>query len=220
MTRTAAIVLLLLSGAAPHGARAAPGRDLDVAVGAARGDRTAALALVQHHAAGRRLQFGYGLRLSAFRAGDDAAYTTAPHDLVRAGRIVTLTADGARTTALNVLLAVRVALFRGWTAGANVDVAGAGFGPCTGGRIGSVPVHACPARWNMLRGDTRDHGQLDSEFYVGVAVARGWRLRAGYSHFFSELTSDVSVDGNDRFRRKGNLIFVSLARTSSIGPVI
>ncbi len=218
MTRTLAIVLLLVAGAVPRGARAASARDLDVALGAAHGDRTAALAVVRHHAVGRRLRLGYGVRLSLFRAGDGAAYTTAPHDLVRAGRVATLAAERARTAALNAFLSARFVLFRNWVAGANVDVGGAGFGPCTDGRVGAVAVHACPSRWNVLRGDTRDHGHLDSEFYVGVPVGRRWRLRAGYSHFFSELTTDVAVDGNDRFRRKGNLVFLALSRVSQPGP--
>lgn len=102
----------------------------------------------------------------------------------------------------------------------NIDLVGFGFGgPRTGWYEATDPTQsgaeqASPSALNLLLGGTRDRGQLNSEFYVSYTLTPDWRLRAGLSHFFSEVTTDNAKDfGNRRFRLIRNLFFLAGAYT-------
>lgn len=171
------------------------------------------------YAFGREKKFhaGLGLRASAFLGyGHSLTYSTADAGLIENGQINTLSFSGMKTFSFNAVLHLKYRAIPKLEFGLNIDLIGVGFG---GPGVGSYaatdpaqsgPQQARPATFNLLLGGNRDRGQLNSEFYVGYSLAPDWWVRAGFSHFFSEVQSDIPRDfGNNRFRHIANLLFVS-----------
>jgi len=163
---------------------------------------------------GQRLHVGLGARFSSYLDEGRVAYPNGDARLLAIGANNTLTVDGPRNHALNLMFGVSVRIYRGLEAGLNIDLLGVGFGPeVTGTYSGADPAfageqRASPTRFNLLLFGTHDRGQLDSEFFLAYWFG-AWGVRAGVSHMSTEYTTARTLDaGNDRFRTSATRFFV------------
>lgn len=214
----------LISGQTTAAAASVPDprytQTFDLAAGAGSSAHTGALAWKHLYGFGsaRRVKAGFGLRLSSFLGRDDLEYTTADAELIKDGRVNTLTVSSPRTQALNVMIEVKYRLLAGLEAGFDIDVVGFGFGRAATGRYRATDPRLSdlqsgePSSLSLLKGGSPDRGQLDSEFFLAYWWSPKWGIRAGFSHFLSEYTTASRLDfGNDRFRHSANLGFVGLS---------
>jgi len=192
--------------------------DLSVAVGSVS---SSAVSVYRLHSFffHKPLKVGYGIRLSGL-FGNDIEYTSAPTRLAKDSNLLdTLNIESAQTLGLNAALYIEYELTKALSAGINIDVLGLGFGSKAKGRFissnrGSLEEsqQGNPTGINVLLVDTRDIGQLKSEFYVAYNFKSNWRLRAGFDMTFSEYTSDRELtEQNDRFRHIAKMGFVAFS---------
>lgn len=155
---------------------------------------------------GGRLRVGVGARFSAYHDEGRVEYPNGDAALLDAGARNVLSVPSPRTYALNLALQPSVRLVGQLELGADIDLAGVGFGPgatCSyagADRALAGPQQARPTPWNLLLLGRHDRGQLDSEVFLAPwfgAVG----VRAGVSHMSTEYTTARRLDGgNDRFR--------------------
>lgn len=164
---------------------------------------------------GDRLRVGLGARFSAYVDDHRVAYPNGDAHLLAIGANNTLTVDGPRNHAFNVVFAASVRILRGLEAGLDIDLIGVGFGPeITGSYAGTDPAfagpqQASPSRFDLLLFGTHDYGQLDSEFFLAYWFG-SWGVRAGVSHMSTEYTTTRPLDaGNDRFRTSATRFFLA-----------
>lgn len=156
-----------------------------------------------------RFSFGTGLRLTQVgHPGRNAFAGRGPAN----GQ--TLEVRGGHLTALNVALQAR---WRLWHVGGyahplhlgfNIDLAGFSVGPAC--PIASPTADAMrparPVAGNLLLGNKKDRGTLNSEFYLAYKVTRRVGLRAGLAH----VATGYSFDGA-RYQRFSNVPFVAVS---------
>lgn len=193
---------------------------LDASLGAAP-DRATAAVSWNHPLAvfPGRLEAGLGARLTSFRARGPLVFRTGDPDLVRAGLVNRLVLSDPWVTSLNVQLLVVLRIAGPLEAGFDIDLAGFSFGPArTGDYEATDPAFAGPRRarvssFDLLLGDIRDRGQLNSEFFLGWRLDERWTVRAGLSHVATEYRTVEPLDGgNRRFRRFTNQLFAGVSR--------
>jgi len=163
---------------------------------------------------GERLRVGLGARFSSYVDEGRVVYPNGDARLLAIGANNTLTVEGPRNHALNLMFGLSVRIYRGLEAGLNIDLLGVGFGPeVTGTYAGTDPAfagsqRASPTRFNLLLFGTHDRGQLDSEFFLAYWFD-AWGVRAGVSHMSTEYTTTRALDaGNDRFRTSATRFFI------------
>jgi hypothetical protein len=138
---------------------------------------------------GERLHVGLGARFSSYLDEGRVDYPNGDPDLLAIGAQNTLTVDGPRNYALNLMFGASVRIVRGLEVGLNIDLLGVGFGPeVTGTYAGTDPAFAGPQRASPTRFNL---------------------LRAGVSHMSTEYTTSRELDaGNDRFRTSATRFFL------------
>jgi hypothetical protein len=211
---------------------------LDVALSTASGRFSAAASWTRLHDVGakRRLQLGYGLRLTSFVAANKfyttapAKYTSTRQDITTIfsetidANIDTLTTATAVTYSLNATLNAQYRLTSRWDIGFTIDLVGFGFGPEKKFNIISSsfdsnqpPVQAGkPTQFNLLLTSDNDIGSLNSEFFVRYWVTAAIGIRVGYTFLFSEYRTrqELSFDNgrivNDRYRYKAGMALVAV----------
>ncbi len=162
-------------------------------------------------------KIGLGARMASFYSFGKNSYTTADASLISAGRVNTLEINRALTLSANLALIVLYPLSEKWDLGMNIDFVGLGFGSERDG-VYTGPTaslngtqKASPSSFNALLGGRTDRGQLDSEFFIAYRF-ENFTLRTGWKHFVSEYTTTVSLDdGNQRFRKSSDSVFVAAA---------
>ncbi len=161
-----------------------------------------------------RIHLGTGLRHSVFIA-QSVDLDTAEHDSIERGQVSTINSISPQIFALNAFVSADVRVLDWFEVGFNLDVGGVSVGASQTGRYsesGFDSVHRLtPAPWNVLRGNTRDLGTLNSEFFVNLPLQSTVDLRLGWSHFFAEMRTDTPLkDGARRFRTIRNLALMSI----------
>lgn len=169
-----------------------------------------------------RVRLGAGARWTGFVGGEQRfgapGLRESPSGQVRDSLI----GPQGWANAMNVVGHVVVQATDKLAFGANVDVIGltwgttqvgtlrlgGGAGPANGAQVAANPV-----LFNRFGGGSGDRGTLASEFWVGWDVRRDVRLRAGLHHYVVEQTTPTAApDGNTRYRRFGNAVFIGLSR--------
>lgn len=161
-----------------------------------------------------QIHLGTGIRQSAF-TGQTLRLETAEHEAIERGEINTVTSVSPRIFALNAFISADVWILNWFELGFNLDIGGMSFGTSQSGRYGEngpgETYELSPTRWNLLRGNTRDLGTLNSEFFVSMPLTPQVALRAGWSHFFAEMKTHIPLsDGGRRFRTIRNLALISV----------
>jgi hypothetical protein len=171
---------------------------------------------------GGRVRAGAGARWTAFLGGEQRL--AAPAARVAGSERLTDSLVGPLgwANAMNLAGHVAVQLTERVAVGANLDLLGVTWGTTQVGTLrianASGPatasrVAANPTLFNRFGGGTGDRGTLASEFWLGWDIRRDVRLRVGLNHFVVEHTTpSVAPDGNTRYRRFGNAVFVSFGR--------
>lgn len=161
-----------------------------------------------------QIHLGTGIRQSAF-TGQKLTLETAEHEVIERGDLSAFTSVSPRIFALNGFISADVWLLDWFELGFNLDIGGVSFGTSQSGRYDEPGFDAAyelsPTRWNLLRGNTRDLGTLNSEFFVSVPLKPQVALRLGWSHFFAEMKTQTPLkDGGRRFRTIRNLALISV----------
>lgn len=163
----------------------------------------------------KKFEIGVGLRYNLFW-GNNKNFTSAPADLASEdSKIDTLFISNPQTNSLNVLLYTAFHITPKFDIGFNIDLLGLGFG---GERTGTLIVEgagqevlATPTEFNLLLVGNNDKGQLSSEFWFGYNINEKLLIRGGYNYFFAEYkTLSNKQNGNDRYRHKASMFFLSL----------
>jgi hypothetical protein len=187
-----------------------------------------------YHAIGksRRINIGYGLRLTNF-FGSDLNYITAPAKYTSGkssigalfsenilANLDTIAFAKAQVNFLNIGIYLKYILPFAkdrFELGVNIDALGLSLGSRQGGVYGSTAIAAKPSVLNLLLISDSDKGSLNSEWYIGYAVNEKLTVKAGYEFLFTEYTTDSkiqalpnSTDRNDRFRLKSAMIMLGL----------
>lgn len=173
----------------------------------------------------QRFKIGYGLRFSAFGAGN-VLYTTAPAKYTSDdANIDTLSLINAQVNTLNASIHLQYTLFKKLDIGFNIDAIGFSFGAEQKGSVlsssldaGNSPVaKAKPTAFNLLLVGDNDQGSLVSEFYVRYWISPKWAIKGGFNYFFSEYTTEKKLSFNngavvnDRFRNKSYMGFIAVS---------
>lgn len=202
--------------------------DLAATAGSSRG--AVALSYVYNWQLGKKQKWtiGLGTRFtSAF--GNKQDFITAPAKLSRTSTIPfitvlsgqqeknwdTLTVQRPLVNSLNLTANFGYQFSSRWNAGFNIDLIGFAFGrtsPAILTSNGSTTTEptAKPSSFNLLLTGDLDHGNLNSEFFVGYKLNGRWSVRAVYQFIFTEYkttnTKQIAPDGTEvsRFRLKAN----------------
>jgi hypothetical protein len=205
MRRFSLTALCAATLATPLAAQLSP-ISLDASVGATGGAQRAA-ASVWHpvvHLAGRLL-LGLGARVSWY-GGDPIGYTN--RGTVQGSLASTISIDPA-VYALNGAVFSELDLTNLVALGANLDVIGVATGPTR--MAGSLSEK--PQGLAYFRYGSRDHGALNSEFFVSLRVAPRVQVRGGASHYVTNYTvTDTAAVGapSSRYQRFQTVPFIAL----------
>lgn len=95
----------------------------------------------------------------------------------------------------------KLAIRRKWSpfVGANIDLAGVTFGAKRIAQLASStgPNSAQPAFFNLLRGNRRDRGTLNSRLYADILVTNRLTCRTGINHLIASYS--ISQDNYQKF---------------------
>lgn len=191
--------------AAPLAAQLSP-ISLDASVGAKGGAQRAAVSVWYPviHLAGR-LRLGLGARVSSYR-GDPIEYTN--RGTVQGSLASTVSIDPA-VYALNGAVFGELDLTNRVALGANLDVIGVATGPTwTAGSLSEKPEGL-----SYFRYGSRDHGALNSEFFVSLRLAPRVRVRGGASHYVTNYTvTDTAALGapSSRYQKFQTVPFIAV----------
>ena len=179
---------------------------LDASVGAKGGAQRAAVSVwypvVQ--LAGR-LSLGLGARVSSY-GGDPIGYTN--RGTVQGSLASTVSIDPA-VYALNGAVFGQLDLTKLVALGANLDVIGVATGPTRA--AGSLSEK--PQGLSYFRYGSRDHGALNSEFFVSLRVAPRVRVRGGASHYVTNyMVTDTAAAGapSSRYQKFQTVPFIAV----------
>ena len=191
--------------AAPLAAQHSP-ISLDASVGAKGGAQRAAVSVWYPvvHLAGR-LPLGLGVRVSSY-GGDPIDYTN--RGTVQGSLASTVSIDPA-VYALNGAVFGELDLTNLLALGANLDVIGVAAGPTrTAGSLSEKPQGL-----SYFRYGSRDHGALNSEFFVSLRVTPRVRVRGGASHYVTNYTvTDTAAAGapSSRYQKFQTVPFIAV----------
>ncbi len=191
--------------AAPLAAQRSPAR-LDASVGGTGTAQRAAVSIWFPVARlADRVHAGFGVRVSAY-AGDPRDYTN--RGTAQGGLVSTLSIDPA-VYALNAAVFGAFDATNRVTVGANLDVIGVATGPTR--TVGSLSEK--PQRLSYFAYGSRDHGALNSEFFLSVRVTPRVDLRGGASHYVTNYTvTDTGAAGGitSRYQRFETVPFIAV----------
>lgn len=200
--------------ASTHAARAQEGPSValhhttDLAIGDAAGATKVSaswspvLGLFREH-----LHLGLGVRLGTLFLRRGVAF---------GGQDAKLVAPDLQAYGLNAFAQARIRIAGGLEAGANIDLAGYGFGSSVLGDYQAPgtsfrryqPAHV--SNLDLVKFGSGDRGQLDSEFFLGYRFG-SVGVRAGFTHFSAELLTRRRLDeGRNRFRHPFSGGFLSV----------
>jgi hypothetical protein len=212
----------------------------DLAASVGSREMTAALSWNHLHGFGKkkqRFKVGYGLRYTLY-AGSIKEYTTAPSKYTStaqglstifsetiADNIDTIAFANPVVHSVNLSIHLQYTVLSKLDVGFNIDAVGFSFGSKKQGSILSnvldineSPVsNAKPTSLNLLLTSDNDIGSLNSEFYLRYWVSKKVGIKAGYTFYFSEYTTDRSIGFdnsrivNDRYRLKSGLIMLAVS---------
>ena len=159
------------------------------------------------------IEVGGGTRYNYF-VGSDFVVETAEHDLIQDGETLKLQMPSGQLQSTNLFISLVAGVYDALSLGFNLDVVGVSWGPSTSARRdredGTIDLVLTPTRWNFLKGDTRDEGSLNSEFFAQWQFSDRYLARIGWSHYFSEWKAQSTPEGaGNRFRIISNLLLVS-----------
>jgi len=179
---------------------------LDASVGAKSGAHRAAVSVWYPvvHLAGR-LPLGLGARVSSY-GGDPIDYTN--RGTVQGSLASTISIDPA-VYAFNGAVFGQLDLTNLVALGANLDVIGVATGPIR--RAGSLSEK--PQGLSYFRYGSRDHGALNSEFFVSLQVAPRVQVRGGASHYVTNYTvTDTAAVGapSSRYQKFQTVPFIAV----------
>jgi hypothetical protein len=179
---------------------------LDASVGAKAGAQRAAASIWYPvvHLAGRLL-LGLGARVSSY-GGDPIDYTN--RGTVQGSLASTVSIDPA-VYALNGAVFSEFDLTNLVALGANLDVIGVASGPT---RMAG-PLSEKPQGLSYFRYGSRDHGALNSEFFVALRVAPRVCVRVGASHYVTNYTvTDTAAGGapSSRYQKFQTVLFIAV----------
>jgi hypothetical protein len=167
---------------------------------------------VHFHGIGKkkRLKIGYGIRLTHYN-GLGKIYKTAPADLIREKKIDEIYFLSPQTNSINITYNFQYSISKKFEFGFNIDAIGLSFGAEKNAtRAATTTTQASPTSANLLIVGNYDIGNLNSEFYVRYWLHERFAIRAGFSHLFSEYTTNKKLAyDNDRYRMISNLGFVA-----------
>jgi hypothetical protein len=150
----------------------------------------------------RWLDLGVGVRFSA-HFGDAVDYEN--RDAVTSALPSTLPIDPT-VYATNLTLYGEVRLARWAVLGANLDVIGAAAGPSHRSDVRT----AKPQAFSYFAYGTRDHGSLDSEFYLAARLGESVQLRAGLSHYVTNYIVTPLGEPGARYQRFESAPFLAV----------
>ncbi len=186
--------------------------NFDLALGIGDVEFSSALSWAKLHGIGKKKKFkiGYGLRLSNYFASDKV-YKTAPANLIENKKIDEIYISFAQTNSLNATINMQYSLSANIEFGFNIDAVGISFGAKQNiARTGINVAKAAPTSGNFLLIGNNDIGSLNSEFYLRYWFSEKFAIRAGFSHLFSEYTTNTKLAyNNDRYRLITNLGFIA-----------
>lgn len=187
----------------------------------------------------KKFAIGYGIRYTGYW-GANKQYRTAPAKYTSTKQnlftilsddipenIDTLSIVSPQVNSLNLGLHLQYAVLPKLELGTNIDLVGFSFGSSKRTFVqssaldeGQPPViNASPTKLNLLLTSDNDIGSLNSEFYARYWVHKKWAVKAGYTFYFSEYTTDqkLSFDNgrvqNDRYRLKSGLLLLGITFT-------
>lgn len=157
----------------------------------------------------RKIGIGYGLRWNSY-FGKDQNFTSAPPDLAgKDDKEGTLTLEKAQINSLSLAIFLQYNITSKLEAGFNIDALGFSFGKEQEGRYTPPGIgvggtfNAKPTSANVLLIAANDIGSLFSDLYVRYWISPKIAIKAGYSLYFLEYTTNEEVEvleNNDRFR--------------------
>jgi len=179
---------------------------LDASVGAKGGAQRAAVSAWYPvvHLTGR-LSLGLGVRASLY-GGDSIGYTN--RGTVQGSLASTISIDPA-VYAFNGAVFGQLDLTNLVALGANLDVIGVATGPTR--MAGSLSEK--PQGLSYFRYGSRDHGALNSEFFVSLQVAPRVQVRGGASHYVTNYTvTDTAAVGapSSRYQKFQTVPFIAV----------
>jgi len=187
----------------------------------------------------KRFSIGYGVRYTGYWGGNKL-YKTAPSKYTSTSQnigtifsddvpanIDTLSIISPQVNSFNTSFHLQYAIYPRLEIGTNIDLFGFSFG-------GKVPANVIssvfddnqkpvqdvkPTKTNLLLTSDNDIGSLNSEFYVRYWLHKKWAIKAGYTFYFSEYSTDQKLAfdkgriQNERYRLKSGLILLGITFT-------
>lgn len=235
--------LMSLSGLAQDSVAYRKGHTFGLSVSLGSGDFATALDWSHLHGIGKgkqRFKVGYGVRYTGY-IGADKHFTTAPSKFTSPvqsigtifsetilDNIDTLTINNtAQTNSVNLSVHLQYTIGKRMKTdlGFNIDAVGLSFGGKKTGSITSSAldpesppvVEAHPTAVNLLLTSDNDIGSLNSEFYARYWISKKVAIKAGFTFYFSEYTTEekLSFDNgrimNDRFRYKSSMAMLGVS---------
>ena len=189
--------------------------DIQTSLGTHSSAKTASIGLSMHWSFLDKypIEVGGGARYNYF-VGSDFVVETAEHDLIQDGETLKLQMPSGQLQSANLFISIVGGVYDAFSLGFNLDVVGVSWGPSTSARRnregGMIDLVMTPTRWNFLKGDTRDLGSLNSEFFAQWKFSDTYLARIGWSHYFAEWKAQSTLEGaGNRFRIISNLLLVS-----------
>jgi hypothetical protein len=206
MRRVVAGLVFCAGTFAPAAAAEADRLAFDASLGATRqAQRVAVTASYSLFRPARRWDLGIDARLSA-HFGDTADYEN--RDTVTSALPPTLPVDPT-VYAANLSLFGEVRLVRWLSLGANLDVLGVAAGPSRS----SGTRTAKPQTFSYFALGTKDHGSLDSEFYLAARLSASVQLRAGLSHYVTNYVVTAAGAHGARYQLFESVPFLAVKWT-------
>ena len=121
----------------------------------------------------------------------------------------------------NLFISIVGGVYDAFSLGFNLDVVGVSWGPSTSARRnreGMFDLVMTPTRWNFLKGDTRDEGSLNSEFFAQWKFSDRYLARIGWSHYFAEWKAQSTLEGAATLGTERHGVFLRLELSRIVQP--
>jgi hypothetical protein len=198
--------------------------DLGLSIGAQQYGGHAWLSNMHFLGAKRKIGIGYGIRWNSY-FGTDQNFTSAPPEFAgKEDKEGTLTVANAQIHSLNLAIFLQYNITSKLEAGFNIDAIGFSFGgeqasafaPPGTGTSSTAAYLAKPTSTNLLLIGANDTGSLYSEFFAKYKVSDRLAIKAAFSYYFLEYTTNTPIaanDNNDRFRNSASMVGLGVSYT-------
>lgn len=198
--------------------------DLGLSIGAQQYGGHAWLSNMHFLGAKRKIGIGYGIRWNSY-FGTDQNFTSAPPEFAgKEDKEGTLTVANAQIHSLNLAIFLQYNITSKLEAGFNIDAIGFSFGgeqasafaPPGTGTSSTAAYLAKPTSTNLLLIGANDTGSLYSEFFVKYKLNERLAIKAAFSYYFLEYTTNNPIaanDNNDRFRNSASMVGLGVSYT-------